>query len=176
MPEPDAIMTNAKIEHLKMSAIKAMVLAVGLLLAASAAGAMSGLEFLDAYDKSATEQHVVMAPLVRQFISEGYHDVPDWSDLADETRALILKKGYRDKDIVEIAREAAIAKGMSKEAVRNNEEACHEFCRTNPSFDPHDPLGMLKHEVPPNEEACHEFCRANPSFDPHDPLDILFNK
>ena len=27
---------------------------------------------------------------------------------------LILEKGYRDKDIAEIAREAAIANGMSK--------------------------------------------------------------
>jgi AcrR family transcriptional regulator len=29
-------------------------------------------------------------------------------------RALILEKGYRDEDIAEIAREAAIANGMSK--------------------------------------------------------------
>lgn len=97
-----------------MSMMKRMVLAVGLLLAATSAGAMSGLEFLQAFDKSATEARMAMAPLVRQFVEEGYHDVPDWSELAWETRALILKKGYRDQDIVEIAREAAIAKGMSK--------------------------------------------------------------
>jgi hypothetical protein len=37
-----------------------------------------------------------------------------WADLDIMARALILKKGYRDQDIAEIAREAAIAKGMSK--------------------------------------------------------------
>jgi hypothetical protein len=40
--------------------------------------------------------------------------VPDWTDLGPMARALILEKGYRDKDIAEIAREAAIANGMSK--------------------------------------------------------------
>ena len=55
-----------------------------------------------------------MKPLVRQFVREGYHSVPDWADLGPMARALILEKGYRDKDIAEIAREAAIANGMSK--------------------------------------------------------------
>jgi hypothetical protein len=36
------------------------------------------------------------------------------ASLGEEARALILKKGYRDEDIVEIAREATIANGMSK--------------------------------------------------------------
>jgi hypothetical protein len=97
-----------------MSAMKAMVLAVGVLLAATPAGAMSGLEFLQAFDKSGSDQAAVMEPLVRQFVGEGYHNVPDWPELAGVARALILEKGYRDKDIVEIAREAAIASGMSK--------------------------------------------------------------
>ena len=51
---------------------------------------------------------------MRQFVMEGSHRVPDWIDLANMARKLILKKGYRDNDIVEIAREAAIANGMSK--------------------------------------------------------------
>jgi hypothetical protein len=55
-----------------------------------------------------------MRPLVRQFVMEGYHSVPDWIDLAVMAHKLILEKGYRDKDIAEIAREAAIANGMSK--------------------------------------------------------------
>jgi hypothetical protein len=93
--------------------MKAMVVAVGLLLAATQAGAMTGLEFLHA-DKSVEDKYAVMEPLVRQFVSEGYHNVPDWSYLAFYARALILEKGYRDKDIAEIAREAAIANGMSK--------------------------------------------------------------
>ena len=97
-----------------MNAIKAMVVVVGLLIAATPAGAMTGLEFLQAFDRSASDQAAIMEPLVRQFVREGYHNVPDWADLAGEARALILEKGYRDKDIAEIAREAAIANGMSK--------------------------------------------------------------
>jgi hypothetical protein len=97
-----------------MSATKAMVVAVGFLLAATPASAMTGLEFLQAFDKSASDQATVMEPLVRQFVREGYHNVPDWNYLAAMARALILEKGYRDKDIAEIAREAAIANGMSK--------------------------------------------------------------
>jgi hypothetical protein len=95
-----------------MNAMKAMVVVVGLLLAATPAGAMTGLEFLQAFDKG--EPHAVLEPLVHQFVREGYHNVPDWADLALMARALILEKGYRDKDIAEIAREAAIANGMSK--------------------------------------------------------------
>jgi len=94
--------------------MKAMVVVVGMLLAATPASAMTGLEFLQAFDRSASDQNAVMAPLVRQFVREGYHNVPDWADLAADARALILEKGYRDEDIAEIAREAAIANGMSK--------------------------------------------------------------
>jgi predicted lipoprotein len=94
--------------------MKAMVMAVGLLLAVTPAGAMTGLEFLQAYDKGAVARADVLEPLVRQFVREGYHNVPDWAELSNIMRALILEKGYRDKDIAEIAREAASAHGMSK--------------------------------------------------------------
>jgi hypothetical protein len=87
---------------------------LGVLLAATPAGAMSGLEFLHAYDKSWSDVAAATEPLVRLFVSEGYHKVPDWADLGIMMRALILEKGYRDKDVAEIAREAAIAHGMSK--------------------------------------------------------------
>jgi hypothetical protein len=97
-----------------MNAMKAMVVVVGLLLAATPAGAMTGQEFLQAYDRSPEDEAAVLKPLVRQFVREGYHSVPDWSALGEKVRALILKKGYRDEDIAEIAREAAIANGMSK--------------------------------------------------------------
>jgi hypothetical protein len=96
-----------------MSMTKAIVLVAVVLLAATPAGAMSGLEFLEAFDKGGYIA-VMMEPLVRQFVSEGYHNVPDWFELGIMTRELILKKGYRDKDIAEIAREAALAHGMSK--------------------------------------------------------------
>jgi hypothetical protein len=56
----------------------------------------------------------ISQPLWRQLAREGYHSVPDWVDLGDLARALILEKGYRDEDLAEIAREAAIANGMSK--------------------------------------------------------------
>jgi hypothetical protein len=97
-----------------MAAMKAMVVVVGLLLAAAPASAMTGQEFLLAYDGNTEAEVAVLKPLVRQFIREGYHSVPDWADLGPMARALILEKGYRDKDIAEIAREAAIANGMSK--------------------------------------------------------------
>jgi hypothetical protein len=96
--------------------MKAMVVAVGLLLAATPAVAMTGQEFLQVYDGLYGDKSSagVMRPLVRQFVMEGYHSVPDWIDLANMARKLILEKGYRDQDIVEIAREAAIKNGMSK--------------------------------------------------------------
>jgi hypothetical protein len=97
-----------------MNATKAMVVVVGLLLAATPADAMTGQEFLQAYDKSAEDEAAALKPLVRQFVREGYHKVPDWTDLGEMVRPLILEKGYRDEDIAEIAREAAIANGMSK--------------------------------------------------------------
>jgi hypothetical protein len=98
-----------------MGAMKAMVVTVGLLLAATQAGAMTGLEFLQANDNGeVAAEAAVLQPLVRQFVREGYHNVPDWGYLAVLARELILEKGYRDKDIAEIATEAAIANGMSK--------------------------------------------------------------
>src|SRR5579863_9918944 len=98
-----------------MNAMKVMVVVVGLLLAAAPAGAMTGMEFLQASDKDdVSDVAAAMKPLVRQFVREGYHNVPDWGYLAAISRALILERGYRDNDIAEIAREAAIANGMSK--------------------------------------------------------------
>jgi hypothetical protein len=95
--------------------MKATLVMVGLLLAATPAAAMIGQQFLQVEDgNSADEVVAVLKPLVRQFVKEGYHSVPDWADLAAMARALILEKGYRDQDIAEIAREAAIANGMSK--------------------------------------------------------------
>jgi hypothetical protein len=55
-----------------------VIVAVGLLFAAIPANAMSGHDFLEASDKSVGEEAAVMQPLVRQFVKEGYHSVPDW--------------------------------------------------------------------------------------------------
>jgi hypothetical protein len=88
---------------------------VGLLLAATPANAMTGLEFLKVCDDGGfSDEADVMKPLVRQFVMEGYHSVPNWPELGSMAQKLIREKGYRDKDIAEIAREAAIANGMSK--------------------------------------------------------------
>ena len=97
-----------------MRAVNAMAMVVALLLTATPANALTGHDFLQASDKSASEEAAVMKPLVRRFVREGYHSVPDWAELGDLVRALILKKGYGDKNIAEIAKEAAISKGMSK--------------------------------------------------------------
>jgi hypothetical protein len=91
-----------------------VILSVVLALTVTPASAMTGLEFLEASDNSASNEAAVMEPLVRQFVREGYHDVPDWTNLSVLTRDLILKKGYRDQNVADIAREAAIANGMSK--------------------------------------------------------------
>jgi hypothetical protein len=97
-----------------MSTRKAMVVVVGLLLAATPANALTGHDFLQASDKSASEEAAILRPLVRRFVREGYHSVPDWPELGTAVRKLILKKGYGGKNIAEIAKEAAISKGMSK--------------------------------------------------------------
>ena len=97
-----------------MNAMKVMVVVGGLLLAATPAGAMTGQEFLEVYDSSTGDEAHVLKPLVLQFVREGYHSVPDLTELSVWAHELILKRGYRDKDIAEIAREAAIANGMSK--------------------------------------------------------------
>jgi hypothetical protein len=98
-----------------MRAVNAMAMVVALLLTATQTNAMSGHEYLKVYDDgSASDRAAVMEPLVRQFVKEGYHSVPDWPELNRITRALILKKGYGGKNIAEIAKEAAIAHGMSK--------------------------------------------------------------
>jgi uncharacterized protein YehS (DUF1456 family) len=95
--------------------MKAIVVVVGLLLAATPAGAMTGQEFLQVFDDNNMEtEAAVLQPIVRQFVMEGYHNVPDWILLSVIARKLILERGYRDNDIVEIAREAAIRNGMSK--------------------------------------------------------------
>jgi hypothetical protein len=98
-----------------MIKIIAPVLA-GLLFAATPAAAMTGLEFLQAkaHPEPDYKYHDVMKSLVVKFIEQGYRNVPDWSHLAIYTEQLILQKGYRDKDIAEIAEEAALAHGMSK--------------------------------------------------------------
>jgi hypothetical protein len=82
------------------NAMKAMVVVVGLLLAATPAGAMTGQEFLRVDDSdNVNDEMAVLKPLVRQFVMEGYHNVHDWAHLASIARALILEKGYRDETL-----------------------------------------------------------------------------
>jgi hypothetical protein len=91
-----------------------MIAVAGLLLAATPAVAMTGQQFLEVYDSGSGDEEKVLKPLVRQFVQEGYHSVPNWTQLSVWADGLILEKGYRDEDIAQIAREAAIAHGMSK--------------------------------------------------------------
>jgi hypothetical protein len=96
--------------------MKAMAVVTNLLLVATSAGAVTGQEFLTMDDNYQTisDEAAVLKSCVRQFVKEGYHNVPDWGVLANRVRKLILQKGYRDQDISDIAREAAILLGMSK--------------------------------------------------------------
>jgi hypothetical protein len=64
------------------------------LLAATPASAIYGLEFLQADDKNIFDARDILQPVIRQFIQEGYHNVPDWLVLRDATRVLILEGGY----------------------------------------------------------------------------------
>jgi hypothetical protein len=76
-----------------MNAMKmVVVVVVGMLLAATPASAMTGQEFLLASDKNTEDEVAVLKSLVRQFIREGYHSVPDWAHLGTIARALILEK------------------------------------------------------------------------------------
>jgi hypothetical protein len=94
--------------------IAAVVMAAGLLFAAAPAGAMTGLEFLEAKAHPDSRFYAVMDSLVIRLVSEGYRNVPGWANLATIMEELILQKGYRDKDVAEIAEEAALAHGMRK--------------------------------------------------------------
>jgi hypothetical protein len=98
-----------------MAALKAMVVVI-LLLSAAPVSAMTGQEFLHMYedDRRTQDEIALLKPLVRQFVKEGYHSVPNWAELGSLAQRLILERGYRDEDILEIAREAALASGMSK--------------------------------------------------------------
>jgi hypothetical protein len=85
---------------------------------ANASEAMSGLEFLkidsSRDDKDIKKEVAVTKSFVVQFVAQGYRNIPDWALLANMMSELIRKNGYRDKDISEIAEEAAIAYGMRK--------------------------------------------------------------
>jgi hypothetical protein len=101
-----------------LNVMKLIVVVAGLLVAATPVSAMTGQQFLLLADDDSLEgaghMAVAVKPLVHQFVEEGYHNVPDWGELQYLMHKLILAKGYRDKDFVEIAREAAIADGMAK--------------------------------------------------------------
>ena len=58
--------------------MKAIVVVVGLLLAATPAGAMTGQEFLQAYDRSVSDVAPVLKPLVRQFVNDHGNGTPDF--------------------------------------------------------------------------------------------------
>ena len=62
--------------------IAAMVMAAGLLFAAAPAGAMTGLEFLQAQEDNSYRDVAVMKSLVIQFVSQGYRNVPDSAHLS----------------------------------------------------------------------------------------------
>jgi hypothetical protein len=96
--------------------IVAVVMASGLLFAAAPAAAMTGLEYLQAQEEYPYHQaeKALMTTLIIQFVDQGYRDVPDWATLGIYVEELIRQKGYRDKDIGEIAEEAALAHGMRK--------------------------------------------------------------
>jgi hypothetical protein len=87
-----------------MIKIIAPVLA-GLLFAATPAAAMSGLEYLRAEQDQYLVAYHAMKSLVTKFIDQGYRNVPSPGHLMIYSEELIRQKGYRDKDIAEIAEE-----------------------------------------------------------------------
>jgi hypothetical protein len=96
--------------------IVAVVMVPGLLFAAAPAAAMTGLEYLQAQKEDPYHQaeSALMTIFIIQFVDQGYRNVPDWASLGMYVEELIRQKGYRDKDLGEIAKEAAIAHGMRK--------------------------------------------------------------
>lgn len=73
--------------------------------------AMTGLEFMQS---SIREQNTVCDQLIIYYVSQGYQKVPDWIDLKMEIDNHIRRWGSGNKNIEDIAIEAAKAKGMTQ--------------------------------------------------------------
>jgi hypothetical protein len=74
--------------------------------------AMSGLDFIKIENSTLVRNEI--EPIVIQFVSDGFRNVPDWGQLSYDIRKLILKNGYGDQSLDIIAKEAALKSGMTK--------------------------------------------------------------
>jgi hypothetical protein len=88
-----------------------MLLLSGLLFS-TMANAISAIEFLKAETDNREAEYV--KPLVIQFVSRGYKNVPDWPKLSRAIRKKILEKGYTYQSLESVAEEAAIDEGMKR--------------------------------------------------------------
>jgi len=74
------------------------------------ANAMTGLEFMR---YTLFEQADILKPIIISYVSQGYKQVPNWPTLASEIDVQIRRWGLGDKNIEDIALEAAKVKGMT---------------------------------------------------------------
>ena len=81
------------------------------LCAFTGANAMTGTEFMG---YSILDQSSILKPIIIKYISEGYKKVPDWYDLSKEIDIQIRRWGMGNKDLEDIALEAAKVRGMTQ--------------------------------------------------------------
>lgn len=96
---------------MKKSFLMFFVISV-ILIIHTIANAMTGLEFMKI--SSASEKRIVLEPVIIEYVSQGYKNVPDWSELSNKIEKAIRKNGWGNRDIHDIALDAAKAQGMTK--------------------------------------------------------------
>ena len=105
---PVAPVTDASVGWVVMSALAVPPARAAL---ASTAFAMTGIEFME---KPAHEQISLLKPITMGFIRDGYKNVPAEMTLSIKIDASIRKNGSGNKDLADIALEAATESGMTK--------------------------------------------------------------
>ena len=96
-----------------MRFFKSTVVAAGInIIFLANALAMTGLDFIKL--ENATSQRKALEPIIIQFATNGYKNVPDWPSLSIKVREIILKSGYGSQPLERITKEAAKQLGMSR--------------------------------------------------------------
>ena len=71
----------------------------------------TGMDFYETEDMLG--QRDILQPIITEFIRQGFHNIPEWQELAVEMKRMIRKNGWRDRPVDEIAVDAGKAVGMN---------------------------------------------------------------
>lgn len=96
---------------MKKNFLKLFVVAATFFICTTA-NAMTGIEFMKL--SSGSEEKAALEPLVVEYVSQGYKNVPNWAELSRFVNDAIRKNGWGNKDLRDIAISAAKEKGMTK--------------------------------------------------------------